>query len=76
MEVPTQLSELIWYLLVGTAGILLYSIKAELRGMRDDLKEERLGREALALEVAAIKARCLAYHDVRQNLVDPEGRGQ
>ena len=44
--------------------------------MRDDLKEERLGREALALEVAAIKARCLAYHDVRQNLVDPEGRGQ
>jgi len=67
MSAPETLADLIWYALGGVGSLLLLSIKSELKGMRDDLREERRGRELLAIEVAGIKARCLAYHDRRED---------
>lgn len=54
MTPPTSINELIWYLLVGASGILLYNIRVEIKGMRDDLKEERRHRESLATKVMSL----------------------
>lgn len=54
MAPPTSINELVWYLLVGASGILLYNIRVEIKGMRDDLKEERRHRESLATRVMSL----------------------
>lgn len=59
---PESIEEVVWYLLCGAVSLLLWGIKQELKAMREDLRVERNGREALAVSVARIEARCKAQH--------------
>lgn len=60
--IPQTIEDFIWICLVGAVSIILWGIKTELKGIREDLKTERQARELLAIEIAKIKTRCLIHH--------------
>ena len=62
IEAPTTVSELVWYGFGILGTYFLWSINERLRNMNDKLDKESESREALALEVAAMKATCNERH--------------
>lgn len=62
MDTPETVGQLVWYIFGGLASYFLWSIRTELTNIRDDLRTERAAREALALEITAMKAKCEERH--------------
>lgn len=59
---PETLNEFIWYIFGGLGAYFLWSIKSEITGLRQDIKEEQKARGVIEQRLAEMNARCEERH--------------
>lgn len=62
MGLEFTFAQFITAVLMGSVALNTYFVKRELSGLRQDIKEEQLGRQSLALKFAELEARCHERH--------------